>query len=100
MITCGEGPAMSNNEWFRRTTWSDADRVDFSARLKRSRGAGNKAQYLRIQAGHLADVGHHAAAIELLDQLLAEFPERVELAQAHAQKAKSLADLGQFAAAI
>jgi tetratricopeptide (TPR) repeat protein len=91
---------MSNTEWFRRTTWSDADREDFGARLKRSRGAGNKAQYLRIQAVHLADAGHHAAAIELLDRLLAEFPQRIELAQAHAQRAESLASLGQIDAAI
>jgi tetratricopeptide (TPR) repeat protein len=91
---------MSKTEWFRRTTWSDADREDFNAHLKRSRGAGNKAQYLRIQAGHLADGGHHAAAIELLDRLFAEFPQRIELAQAHAQKTDSLAKLGQLKAAI
>jgi tetratricopeptide (TPR) repeat protein len=91
---------MSKTDWFRRTTWSDADREDFNARLKRSRGEGNKAQYLRIQAGHLADVGHHTAAIELLDRLFAEFPQRIELAQAHRQKAESLAKLGQIEAAV
>jgi tetratricopeptide (TPR) repeat protein len=91
---------MSKTEWFRRTTWSDADREDFNARLKRSRGAGNKAQYLRIQAGHLAEAGHHAVAIELLDRLFAEFPQQIELAQAHAQKAASLEQLGQLQAAI
>jgi hypothetical protein len=31
---------MSKTEWFRRTTWSGADREDFNAYLKRSR-AGN-----------------------------------------------------------
>lgn len=87
---------MSKTEWFRRTSWSDADRDDFNARLKRSRGEGNKAQYLRIQAAHLAEAGHHADAIELLDRLIAEFPQRIELAQAHSQKAKSLANLGQI----
>src|SRR5262249_12695215 len=91
---------MSKTEWFRRTTWSDADRDDFDARLKRSRSAANKAQYLRIQAGHLADAGHHAGAIELLDRLFSEFPERLELTQARAQKAKSLAELGEIEAAI
>jgi tetratricopeptide (TPR) repeat protein len=99
-VSCLETAAMSKTEWFRRTTWSDADREDFNARLKRSRGVGNKAQYLRIQAGHLADAGLHAAAIELLDRLFAEFPRRIELAQAHAQKADSLAKLGQLEAAI
>lgn len=92
--------SMSKTEWFRRTTWSDADRDDFNACLNRSRGAGNKAQYLRIQAGHLAEAGQHIGAIELLDRIFAEFPERVELAQSHAQKADSLAKLGQIEAAI
>jgi tetratricopeptide (TPR) repeat protein len=91
---------MSKTEWFRRTTWSDADREDFNAHLKRSRGASNKAQYLRIQAWYLADAGRHADAIELLDRLFAEFPKRFEFAQSHAQKADSLAKLGQIAAAI
>jgi tetratricopeptide (TPR) repeat protein len=91
---------MATIEWFRRTTWNDADREEFSARLKRSRGAFKKAQYLRIQASHLAEAGHHAGALELLDRLFAEFPERTELAQAHAQKASSLASLGQIEAAL
>lgn len=91
---------MSIPEWFRRVTWTDADRQDFNARLKRSRGSGNKAQYLRIQAYHLAQVGHHEGAIELLDRLLAEFPERMQIAMAHAQKADSLAKLGYTEAAI
>jgi tetratricopeptide (TPR) repeat protein len=91
---------MSKTEWFRRSTWSDADREDFNARLKRSRGASSKAQYLRLQALHLAEAGHHAGAIELLDRLLAEFPDSIDTAQAHAQKAESLAKLGQPEAVI
>jgi tetratricopeptide (TPR) repeat protein len=91
---------MSKTEWFRRTTWSDADREDFNAHLKRSRGAGNKAQFLRIQACHLADAGRHADAIELLDRLFTEFPQQFELAQSHAQKADCLTALGQIEAAI
>jgi tetratricopeptide (TPR) repeat protein len=91
---------MSKTEWFRRTTWSNADREDFDARLKRSRGAGNKAQYLRIQAQHLAEAGQHEVAIELLDRMLAEFPERIQIAQAHTQKGDSLVKLGQTAGAV
>ena len=87
-------------EWFRRTTWSDADREDFNARLKRSRGMGNKSQYLRIQAVYLSQAGHHASAIELLDRLFAEFPDKIQLADAHAQKAESLAKMGHTEAAI
>ncbi len=91
---------MAKTEWFRRTSWSNADRAEFTARLARSRSAGNRAQYLRIQAYHLALAHHHAAAIELLDRLFAEFPEHIELAQAHCQKAGSLAKLGQLDAAV
>ncbi len=85
---------MSKPEWFRRSTWTDHDRDEFNARLKRCRGAGSKAQYLRIQACHLAEAGLHANAIELLDCLIMELPERMELANAHLQKAKSLVVLG------
>jgi len=91
---------MSKPEWYRRATWTEADREDFNARLKRSRGAGNKAQYLRIQAYHLAEVGHHEGAIELLDRLFAEYPESIQIALGHAQKADSLAKLGQIEGAI
>jgi tetratricopeptide (TPR) repeat protein len=91
---------MSKLEWFRRATWTDADREDCNTRLKRSRGTGNKAQYLRVQAIHLAEAGHHQGAIELLDRVFAEFPDRIQLALAHAQKADLLAKLGQIGAAI
>jgi hypothetical protein len=57
---------MSKAEWFRRTTGTDADRKDFSARLKRRRGASRKAQYLRLQALHLAEARHHEGAIEIV----------------------------------
>jgi tetratricopeptide (TPR) repeat protein len=90
---------MSKLDWFRRSTWTDQDREEFNARLKRSR-ATNKAQYLGIQATHLAEVGLHEVAIELLDRLLTEFPERIQLASAHLQKAECLARLGQIEPAI
>jgi tetratricopeptide (TPR) repeat protein len=91
---------MSRDDWYRRTAWSARDREEFNARLKRSRGDSNKAQYLRIQAFHLAQVGLHTAAIELVDRLLAEFPVEFELASAHEQKAESLAKLCRTAEAI
>jgi len=86
---------MSKTEWFRRSTWTDQDRQEFNARLARSRASSSKSQYLRIQASHLADAGLHAAAIELLDRLLADYPEKIEIASAHLQKANSLRILGQ-----
>jgi tetratricopeptide (TPR) repeat protein len=91
---------MKSTSWYRKRTWTEQDRADFNTRLKRSRHSGNKAQYLRIQAVYLAEAGHHEIAIELLDRMFAEFPERIQLAQAHAQKANSLAKLGQPEAAI
>src|SRR5262245_61553605 len=91
---------MSKIEWFRRSTWTDQDREEFNARLARSRGSSNKSQYLRIQASHLADAGLHADAIELLDRLLTDYPEKIEIASAHLQKANSLRILGQTGLAI
>src|SRR5258708_1677279 len=91
---------MRNPEWFRRSTWTDQDREEFDAQLKRCRSASKKAQYLRIQAIHLAEAGLHAAAIELLDQLFVKFPERIELTSAYLQKAESFAFLGQTEPAI
>ncbi len=91
---------MSKTEWFRRTTWTDVDREDFNTRLKRSRGASNKAQYLRVQSVHLSEADLHEGAVELLDRMFAEFPESIDIAQAHAQKAESLAKLQQIDGAI
>ena len=79
---------MSNDNWYRRTTWTDTDRSEFHARLKRSRGVFHKAQYLRIQAHYLANANLTHAAIGLLDQLIAEFPAPSQLAQAHLQYAQ------------
>jgi tetratricopeptide (TPR) repeat protein len=91
---------MPRDDWYRHSTWSPADQQDFFARLKRSRTAANKAQYVRIQASCLADAGHHHAAVELLDLLFREFPERFELAQSRLQKALCLIQLNEPQAAI
>ena len=77
---------MKKREWFRRTTWTADDPEDFDAHLKRSSGDSNKAQILRIQAYHLGEVGNQEGAIELLDRLFAEFPDKAQLAQAHELK--------------
>lgn len=82
-------------DWFRRTTWTPADVSDFQARLKRARGDAGKAQYLRIQALHLAGAGEHPAALGLLDQLIRDHPVSIQLAQAHLQRAESLIALGR-----
>jgi len=95
---------MSTKEWFRHTAWSLADREDFFAHLKRSRTRYHKAQYLRIQASHLAEVGLEPlirAALELLDQLLTQYPEETsQLASAYYQRGDCFANLGEHDAAI
>jgi hypothetical protein len=79
--------------WFRRTTWTPADREEFFARLRRSRTTFNKSQYLCIQAGTL--LGTHTpegivAALELTEVLLRDFPDPFELASAHLIRAECL----------
>ena len=95
---------MSKDEWFRRTSWSASDQAEFFARLKRSRSRYNKAQYLRIQASHLAETSVESqlqAALQLLDQMIAEYPDATtQLAIAHCQRAACFADLGEYDAAI
>lgn len=66
--------------------------------MSRARSSSNKAQYLRIQAIHLKDGGTPEllrAALELLDQLLKEFPQRTELAIAHMTRAECLTGLNR-----
>jgi len=92
--------SMSEDNWFRHSTWTDRDREEFDARLKHSRFASDGAQYLRIQAACLAEAGQDSAAIELLDRLFAEYPDRFQLGQAHLQKAESLVKLGKTESAI
>ena len=90
---------MKNQEWFRRTTWSpDAER-DFYERLNRARPS-NKAQYLRIQALHLAEAGQADAALNLLNRLFTQFPELVQLAAAHSQAAQCHEHLGNTDEAV
>ena len=91
---------MGRDDWFRKQTWSAQDAADFEQRLRRSRGAANKAQYLRIQAAHLAEVGLHEAALSLLSQLLRDFPEPGELASTYLQRAQSFIALRNFESAI
>lgn len=94
---------MSNDDWFRRKTWTPADRAAFSARLRRSRGAFHKAQYARIQAYELQTVGTPEtlrAAVELLDTILAEWRSEAQLAAVHHQYAQCLLLLGQRERAI
>jgi tetratricopeptide (TPR) repeat protein len=87
------------HDWYRKTSWSEADQADFFARLKRSRTPYNKAQYLRVQAYYLEGVGSPEllkVSLTLLDKMLGEFPEKTQLASAYGQKASCLAKLGEI----
>jgi tetratricopeptide (TPR) repeat protein len=91
---------MAKDDWFRRTTWTDQDRDEFQARLARSRGAANKAQYLRIQAYHLAEAREYEVALELLEQLLKEYPEAFELEAVYDLQARCFIGLDNIDKAI
>jgi tetratricopeptide (TPR) repeat protein len=90
---------MSKNDWYRRTTWDQADEDDFMARLNRARTDFNKAQYLRIQALYLqteADPPLYEKSIKLLDLLFEKYPQSYEVASALLQKAQCLENLGRI----
>lgn len=90
-------------DWFRKTTWSEADQADFFARLRRSRTVRNKAQYLRIQAYNLEEIGSpelQRAALTLLEKILNEFPVESQLAPTYSQKASCLGKLGDIDGAL
>ena len=89
-------------DWYRKETWSAADKADFETRLKRSRGTYNKSQYLRIQAHHLqhATPPLYSAALELLDRVFNEFRDDSQIASAYLQKAQCILATGDFSAAI
>lgn len=86
-------------DWFRKATWTSEDRADFEQRLARARKA-SRAQYLRIQAAHLAEHGWHDEALSLIDRMLSDYPEQVQIAPALAQKAVSLEEVGEIEDAV
>lgn len=63
--------------WYRNKTWDSVIEADFEARLKRSRGAFNKAQYLRIQASYLLDSSNEktqSVGVRQMERLINDFP--------------------------
>jgi tetratricopeptide (TPR) repeat protein len=94
---------MTKKDWYRKNSWTFEDRVDFEAHLKRSRSSFHKAQYLRIQALQLQDLGTEPmlhAALELLDRLLADYPDPSQLTAALTQRGECLSDLGRYEDAL
>jgi len=94
---------MSAPDWFRKKTWTPVDQEDFFARLKRSRGQFNKAQYLRIQAYELQTVGTEEllkASLQLLKLLLAEYDDGSQAIQIYNQEGDCLKGLGRIDEAL
>ncbi|MCW1921012.1 hypothetical protein OKA05_00500 [Luteolibacter arcticus] len=90
-------PTHMADDWYRRKTWTPIDREEFFERLRRSRGAFNKAQYARIQAYELLTTGTreaYSAALELLDMILAEWREDAQLAPVYHHRADCYLGLG------
>jgi tetratricopeptide (TPR) repeat protein len=95
---------MGREDWYRRKSWSAQDREDFLARLKRSRGAYNKAQYTRIQAVELFSTKNAELvrpALDLLDMLISEWPEETsQIASAYQHRAECLLALNRIEEAV
>lgn len=84
-----------SRDWFRQTTWGDAEQREFLARLTRAR---RKGQYLYLQGLTLTktgDSGTIAAGIALLERMIAEDPEPIYLSNAHLARAEALVRLGR-----
>lgn len=79
---------MARRDWYRRSTWTAAEREEFFLRLARCRDH-NRALYLRIQAASL-QAAEPGTALELLDYLLAHHPDPDVLAGAHLDRARCL----------
>lgn len=71
---------MSKDDWYRNTEWNEQIESEFEARLKRSRGNFNKAQYLRIQASYLLDsqkTENQKKGIQLMERVINDYPEEI-----------------------
>lgn len=86
-------------EWYRRSVWSSEDAKEFDNKLMRAQ-AGNRPQYLRIQAVHLAEASLDAPALQLLERMLVEYPDDHFIALAHSQRADILLRLEKIEEAI
>jgi tetratricopeptide (TPR) repeat protein len=98
-----EESASMKEEWYRRKTWTPADRQEFFTRLNRCRSTHNKAQYLSVQAEALRSIGNPesvVAALELIDLLLRDYPEPVVLARAYEVRAQCLSSQDNIQEAV
>jgi len=71
----GTRKIMGQDEWYRNTTWDKETSELFESKLKRSRGAYHKAQYLRVQASYLLDsTNFQDVGVRLMERLIQDFP--------------------------
>lgn len=69
---------MASDDWYKNKTWDNEVEAEFEARLKRSRGAFNKAQYLRIQGSYLLDSSdkkNQLVGLNLMERLIKDYPK-------------------------
>ncbi len=77
------------SDWFRKRSWTPEDQADFWRRHRRCRSDYDRAQFLSIQAFHLAETRQRElmeAAMKLLNLMIAEFPEPSQLSCAHVER--------------
>ena len=68
---------MGAEDWYRNETWNAEIEEAFEAKLKRSRGAFHKAQYLRIQASYLLRSEYENiqnVGVALMQRMINEYP--------------------------
>lgn len=91
----------ARDDWYRKTSWSVADAAEFEQRLGKSRG--QRAQYIKLQAWHLAETGNArlaAPAIALAMRYLEEDPRGFHEVEAHLIVAEANVTLGNTTDAL
>jgi len=91
----------ARDDWYRKQTWSAADAAEFDRRLSRSRG--QRTQYIKLQAWHLAQTKKPRladAAILLAKRYLAEDPNGFFEVEAHLIIAEAKTTLRDFPGAL
>jgi hypothetical protein len=91
---------MASDDWFRNKNWNATIETEFEARLKRSRGAFHKAQYLRIQASYLLnnpDRNIQQVGLLLMNRMISSFPnEEFSITLGHEQLGDYYFKTGDF----
>lgn len=90
------------NDWFRKTTWTQADALSFESALKRARAKG-RPQYVFIQAFTLFEVADDKLvpfAVALAERAAKDFPRHVHTSVALELKGQCLERLEELLGAL